>query len=528
MSNYIKVFGIFIYLIMSISAKAGYLKPHYEMSDIFFQPEWLNLLHYHNGKSVINADSNFFLSSFGAVNPQAEYEATLNGLFDNTKRDNDSVFCRYPARTRYILQSTHVNIENIPQQKCKAYEEYLQEVPMDNVYVVFAAENNQSPSSMLGHSFLKISGGQGKRLKEHSFSYFAVLDEVSSLKFYFDIITIGLDGMYVLSPYQNKVKEYLYGEKRSLWEFKLNLTTHEKMKLKEHLWELKEKNIRYKFITHNCNTAVISILKTANLNFEINDIKPFITPVEYLQELEKQERIKEIYIEPTEYTLRKIKQYGVKNILSADKSTRVDLRYQIAGNNYSLIKFSPVYQDIHDVNTVYYDELESKIADITLGFDFDSKKAFVQSIDVLKMRSILDYKIDGDYSKYFRFSFENDKGFNKTRLKPTVESGAGYGIYFDKTAVYFLPKIGYRYNQYNNFYISPEVGLIYNMNERTKFMTSYGRCFDNKRNNRGYQGKINMFFGYKITQNYDWYVEYSYYSSTYHRDEISLGLAVKF
>ena len=68
------------------------------------------------------------------------------------------------------------------------------------------------------------------------------------------------------------------------------------------------------------------------------------------------------------------------------------------------------------------------------------------------MRSILDYTLEADYSKHFKLSLENDLSEESTNLKPTIEFGLGWGISDKMLSSYFLPKLGYRYNQYGNLY----------------------------------------------------------------------------
>lgn len=229
------------------------------LPETYSSVEWKNLLHYDNEKSVINKESNFFLSSDGFKNPQAEYLATLKAITENIKQQDNHAICKYPARFDYILHSLNLKKQDFNLPICKDYQEYRKKVPIDSVSVVFAAESNRSPSSMMGHAFLKLQGTNENGLKEHSFSYFAAFNIENSLQFYIDIITTGIDGAYILSPYKNKIDEYLIGEKRSLWEFDINLTTEEIERLKSHIWELKGHNIKYSLVSHNCNTAVVSI-----------------------------------------------------------------------------------------------------------------------------------------------------------------------------------------------------------------------------------------------------------------------------
>lgn len=496
--------------------------------DVYVSDVWKNLLHYDGDKSVINKDSNFFLSPKGYKNPKEEYLVVLKAITDeNTTNDNHAI-CRYPARFNYILNTLNLHSQDFPQPVCASYQEYQDKVLIDEVAVVFAAENNQSPSSMMGHTFLKLSGHNSSGAKEHAFSYFAALNKTNTLKFYIDVLTVGLDGIYLLSPYAEKTTEYLYGEKRSLWEVKLNLSQQEKTNLKRHLWELKGKNIRYSIISHNCNTAVISILKTANADFKSDTLKPFVTPVEYLQELQKKQKTKNVIeMNPSVYTREKIKRYGVKNVLNANKASRLDVSFHNTKKDYFQLKLSPVYQDIKDINSAYFDEMESKIGEITLGYS-NKDKVFLQSVDILKMRSVLDYSIQNDYSKHFKLTMENDLGKYNTSIKPTIEFGLGYAAYSKNVSFYVLPRLGWRYNHYSNFYATPEIGIITNINEKIKIINSYEYYFNTKRNNRGYNSKYNIYAGYKLYENLDTYINYSYYTDANYRYETVFGIAYKF
>lgn len=496
--------------------------------DSYESVEWKNLLHYDGAKSVINEESNFFLSPEGFRNPKAEYLATLKAITEDIEQQENHAVCKYPARFDYILQTLKLKRQDFKLPICKDYQEYRKKVPIDSVSVVFAAESNRSPSSMMGHSFLKLQGVNENGIKEHSFSYFAAFNVENSVQFYIDVITTGIDGAYILSPYKSKIDEYLAGEKRSLWEFDINLTAKEIKRLKSHIWELKGHNIKYSLVSHNCNTAVISILKTANFEFETSNIKPFVTPVEYLKELYGNQKIKKISIEPTEYMRKKIHKNGTKNILSANNSSRFSIQYQSMSSDYVLFQLSPVYQDIKDTNSAYHDELESKIAEIGFGYSFKRNKTFVESINILKMRSILDYTLESDYSKHFKLSLENNLSEESTNLKPTVEFGLGWGISDKMLSAYFFPKLGYRYNQYGNIYLAPEIGLISKINENVKIITSYETYINSKSNNRGYNGKYDFYMGYNVANNQDIFVNYRYYSGTDNHNSISVGLSYRF
>lgn len=166
--------------------------------------------------------------------------------------------------------------------------EYESKVVFDSVSLVLAAENNASPSSMMGHSFLKISGGG----RVHAFGYYAVLND--GFKSYIDALIGKQSGVYALSPYRAKAAEYLLSENRSLWEFDLDLSPVEKSVLKREILKLKGRSDAYSFASHNCSSAVENLLKSANSDYAFKRTKPFTTPVEYAQFLHRTGKIKKI------------------------------------------------------------------------------------------------------------------------------------------------------------------------------------------------------------------------------------------
>ena len=166
--------------LLTKQVNANDIKTKLLSSNIYNSLEWHNLLHYINGGSAINKNSTFFLSPDGYKNPKAEYIATIKEFLNTDNLSNQHAICRYPARFNYILQSSNLSANDFPKPTCYDYTEYKNKVPFEKIFIVFASENNISPSTMLGHSFLKIEGQN----KAHSFSYFAAFDTTDSLNFY--------------------------------------------------------------------------------------------------------------------------------------------------------------------------------------------------------------------------------------------------------------------------------------------------------------------------------------------------------
>jgi hypothetical protein len=144
------------------------------------------------------------------------------------------------------------------------------------------------------------------------------------------------------------------------------------------------------------------------------------------------------------------------------------------------------------------------------------------------MKSIIDYSSTNSFSKYFRLGFENDLFNEETELKPIFEFGLGISKKISTTSVYILPKIGYHYDDYSNFYISPQIGAISKINDNIKIITSYEKYFNAKQNNIGFDEKYNFYIGYKVSSNNEVYFDYSHYSDAKYSDSFTIGLSLHF
>ncbi|MBR2140924.1 MAG: DUF4105 domain-containing protein [Rickettsiales bacterium] len=524
---------IFILLFTSSSGFAEYKFNWQKGEDVFFvskTDEWKKLLHYHGNKSVVN-DKRFFLAKNGNKNPYDELVALLNEYNAPTFNGENDVVCRFPARIRFVRKYFNLG-DGMRGITCPQYEEFRQKVPADTISIAFAAENNFSPSSMMGHMFIKISGKNHGVLREHSFSFFATFEQSNGLWNYLKVLSNNVDGSYILSPYSDKISRYLGKEQRPIWEFDLNFTEEEKNILLEHMWELKEQTINYGFITHNCGTAAIDILQIARPNIIKDTKKHWHTPTEYVKMLLDDKNIDNISLIPSDEYRHKIEKYNeIKNITDISPSSKLSFSYRNFGDNYFTIDFRPIYLDLNDVNTIYYDDLETKLFSFRVQYNIDEHKLFVDNLTVWRITSIIDFLPDKIFSKYFNLSFENDLDKNKTELKPNVEIGMGIGFSLYKNLkVYFLPKFGYRHSGINNTYIIPEVGIVYQFDNKLKTILSYQNYIDNKHNNRGFDEKIAISGNYRIDEIYSLEIDFNRYygTTTKHKNELMLKFGLAF
>lgn len=485
-------------------------------SSLYNNQTWERLLLYSNGKSIVKQHSPFFISKNGYKNPKEEMFALIDKIFDNPQQNDINVFYKYPARIRFIEQSLNISLQYLNSNTENwDFEEFKKKVPADNIYLVFASENNHSPSSMMGHLFIKISGNNGT---EHAITFTALVSDKEPFKFYFKALTSNLSGGFILNPYKNIASRYLSEENRSLWEFEITLTEEEKELFLLHLWELKEIQTKYKFITYNCATATVDLLKTAKDKDFLNSAKPFNTPIDYLKEFDRLNLISKINLLPTKLYSEKMKKHKL-NILDADKSSSFSISYGKLTEDFLEFQFTPIYQNLIEPSMAYYDDLETKLFDITADYTINTNKLFIKKIDLIKLQSILDCKYGGlknNISKYFSISFENSLGDTTTNLNPAINYGMGVAYSFSngKIVPYFMPRTGYRYRDINNFFCVPQIGIVIKPIPQLKIISTYNKYFDSYKNNRGFSSELSLQLGFKIKENNTLLISYSEYTDT--------------
>ena len=228
-------------------------------------PQWRALLHFARSQdgyareSAVD-DPAFFLSPTGKSDAHAELLATVAQL-----RAVPALRCRFIARFHWLQQ--HALLDSNLQAACADYAAWRREINAGAVALVFAASYLNSPSSMYGHTFLRIDP-KGYRsesaLLSYAVNYAAVVPaNDNSVMFAWRGMTGGYPGHFSLQPYSEKLQEYSRLENRDIWEYELNLTAPEIDRLMAHLWELQGINFDYYFMDEDCSYRLLELLEVA-------------------------------------------------------------------------------------------------------------------------------------------------------------------------------------------------------------------------------------------------------------------------
>ncbi|MCP4410295.1 MAG: DUF4105 domain-containing protein [Gammaproteobacteria bacterium] len=208
-------------------------------------------------------DDGFFLAEDGKSSPEAELNATIRGLFDQ-HLDDQNPQCRFPARTHWLKQQLSIDTSRLPAPDCPSFEQWFEKLNPGGASLIFPAAYLDSPSSMFGHTLLRID--QKNQTLDNEILAYAITyaaqkkEDESELAFIYKGLVGGYPGDTTVLPYYIKLKEYRDIESRDIWEYRLNLTAAEADQLARHIWEMENVNIDYFFFTQNCSYRILGML----------------------------------------------------------------------------------------------------------------------------------------------------------------------------------------------------------------------------------------------------------------------------
>ncbi|OIO10685.1 MAG: hypothetical protein AUJ52_03765 [Elusimicrobia bacterium CG1_02_63_36] len=239
-------------------------------SGLWQDPEWTRLLHYKKGKSDAKPGG-FFLTPEGNADPRAEFEAMKRALKDETPDPSppggdpsgpEPLRCRFPARTRWLADHLGLDAGTLL-APCRRFAYWSGLMRAEGVALVFASAYLNNPSSMFGHTFLRIERAGPDRLLDNTLNFAAETGDQSGMLFAVKGLAGLYPGKYTAAPYYMKVAEYGSIEFRDLWEYRLALKPEEVRALIEHAWELGQAEFPYYFFSKNCSYQLMPALEAA-------------------------------------------------------------------------------------------------------------------------------------------------------------------------------------------------------------------------------------------------------------------------
>lgn len=417
------VFIIFLFPLYSQAEPSQYGKKLAKKAldeKIYDERAWHVLMHYKkpSGRKVRSLvdDNKFFLAKDGKYSPKNELEATILALFDDDLSkddDNKHPVCTFMGRKEWLMERLNIDSNKLPKKSCTEYDEFRKKLDPASVTVIFPFMYLKNPASMFGHTMLRINNSKNDPLTSHSVTFAANMPEDVNG---FEYITRGLFGGYfgyfTVKEYYKTIFEYGNMENRDIWEYDLNLTKAETMKLFNHLWDMKETGSDYWFFDENCSYNMLLLLESARPDLHLSTSILWEAPTDTIKRIKKSGLIDKKKYRPSHIKILEIYSKGLPNkavSLAQDVASGKKGLNAINESDYSLEEKAAIYDlSIESMRFMFLQK-----AYLTEEIVLDYQK---NTIEILQNRAKLGVKS----RKKIDEPGSPDEGHNITRIKAGV------------------------------------------------------------------------------------------------------------
>lgn len=301
------------------TAQAYIAQPYIERADqqqLDQDITWQRLMYADKkGQSEVSY-AGYFLSNGGKADLKQELHANIQALFQPAA-PNQSVRCRFPARSQWLMQQLNLSAQQLPEVTCPELDGWIGQIKPYKATLIYATDFMGNPSSMFGHALLRLDPKNQKQLNlvSYAVNYAATVTNGEGWSFAWNGLTGQYPGEYSLMPYYRKVKEYGDLESRDLWEYELSLTPDETRFLVQHIWEMKHVSFPYYFVGDNCAYRLLGLIDLVRPQLNLKQqFKVAAIPVETIKAIEQQGLVKETVYRPALETqlLSQARQHGKK------------------------------------------------------------------------------------------------------------------------------------------------------------------------------------------------------------------------
>ena len=278
------------------------------------QTTWQRLMYADQKQNSEVTYAGYFYDKDGKTNLNSELQANIKALFLEAP-DNQSIRCKFPARSRWLMQQLNIDVQQLPKVNCVEFNDWINQIKPHKATLIYATDFMGNPSSMFGHTLLRLDPKDQKQLNlvSYAVNYAATVKGDDNWSYAWKGLTGQYPGEYSLMPYYRKVKEYGDFESRDLWEYELNLTPEETRFLVEHIWEMQHVSFPYYFVSDNCAYRLLGLIDLVRPDLNLKQQFSYAAiPIETLKAVDQQALVKEVVYRPALETqlLSQAKQHG--------------------------------------------------------------------------------------------------------------------------------------------------------------------------------------------------------------------------
>lgn len=285
-----------------------------EQQQLAQQNTWQRLMYANtSGQSTVSY-AGYFLTEAKTPDLNQELQAHIAALFQQAE-PNQSVQCRFPARSRWLVQQLNIPQTELAAVACPELDEWIGQIRPYKTTLIYATDFMGNPSSMFGHTLLRLDPKDQQELNliSYAVNYAATVPGEQSWSYAWKGLTGQYPGEYSLMPYYRKVKEYGDLESRDLWEYELDLSPDETRFLVEHIWEMKHVSFPYYFVSDNCAYRLLGLIDLVRPELNLQQqFKVASIPVETIKALADSDLVKDTVYRPALETqlLAQARQHG--------------------------------------------------------------------------------------------------------------------------------------------------------------------------------------------------------------------------
>ncbi len=381
---------------------------------------WQRLMYANKNQKSEVTYSGYFLSENGKNNLKEELKADISALF-MPAQDNQSIRCKFPARSQWLMQKVGIQENELPQVKCTEFENWIGQIKPHKATLIYATDFMGNPSSMFGHTLLRLDPKDQQQLNlvSYAVNYAATVAGNDNWSYAWKGLTGQYPGEYSLMPYYRKVKEYGDFESRDLWEYELNLSPEETRFLVSHIWEMQHVSFPYYFVSDNCAYRLLGLVDLVKPESNLQEKFTYASiPMETIKSMQQQGLTKAPVYRPALETqlLSQAHQHGASLAKVAHQIAMLPIQQS------SQILKSFTEQDQAKILEMAYDDLYLQF----IGRKVEESIAQPQLRQLLALRSQID--LDKQRQEPKRPTKEPTQGHNARNL--SVKAGEVQGDKF--------------------------------------------------------------------------------------------------
>ncbi|MEG2446801.1 MAG: hypothetical protein RSB22_12235, partial [Acinetobacter sp.] len=117
-----------------------------EQKQLDQQTTWQRLMYAGETKQSEVVYQGYFYAKNGKTNLKEELHADVAALFAESA-DNQSIRCKFPARSHWLMQQLNIDAQQLPQVNCPEFDDWINHIKPYKATLIYATDFMGNPSS---------------------------------------------------------------------------------------------------------------------------------------------------------------------------------------------------------------------------------------------------------------------------------------------------------------------------------------------------------------------------------------------